>query len=242
MPIDDYSWTNCRKCGHRYAKHIPKCPRCNEKTSKVSGRAIAGIGIGVAGVIAIYVVMTGALGTTGLQSNLSTITGTPDVESTSGSPSASTTQSDSSSGITGSKEYSTSERSIPLLQDNFEVKAETTKTFEFTSPASTPALKYKDRIEVKGSLSIPIKDNRAIQVQITGVDGKCTWELDRYCNSETVGQVGLKNTDHAEITTWLIPTSTNLVLRFTNMSDYDTTVNADLRMVFTETVVTDSNP
>jgi hypothetical protein len=31
MPIDDVLWTNCRKCGHRYADYVKRCPRCNAK-------------------------------------------------------------------------------------------------------------------------------------------------------------------------------------------------------------------
>lgn len=38
MPIDNVTWTNCRRCGHRYADHIKKCPRCSVKRYSIGGR------------------------------------------------------------------------------------------------------------------------------------------------------------------------------------------------------------
>lgn len=72
MPIDDYSWMNCRKCGHRYAKHIPKCPRCNEKTSRVSGKIAVGIIAGVVAVGLVFAITSGAFVSAG-ESNLKSV-------------------------------------------------------------------------------------------------------------------------------------------------------------------------
>jgi hypothetical protein len=69
MPIENYTWTNCRKCGHRYAKHIPKCPRCNEKTNQITGKAIAVVLAGILAVGILYA-LTNGIFTNSSQSNL----------------------------------------------------------------------------------------------------------------------------------------------------------------------------
>lgn len=70
MPIDNYNWTNCRKCGHRYARHISRCPRCSAKTKLISGKIIAAISIGVAAIAVFYVLSSGTFAVQAVQDNL----------------------------------------------------------------------------------------------------------------------------------------------------------------------------
>ena len=75
MPIDNVQWTNCRKCGHRYGKHIPRCPRCETKTQRISGKVVAGIAAGAGIVVMLYVLSNGAIQNIqeSLASNIATV-------------------------------------------------------------------------------------------------------------------------------------------------------------------------
>jgi hypothetical protein len=71
MPIDDYTWRNCRKCGHRYSSNLRNtCPRCGASGKIISGKIIAAAIFGVAGFVAVYYYLFNSEGISTIQNAL----------------------------------------------------------------------------------------------------------------------------------------------------------------------------